>query len=341
MPLIMDVMNANAWGSAELLDEILPEVEHKPDMLSNMSLFDPVYSRSSTVAVVIKGNTLNLIPTSAKGEAPAELVPEGAKLRYFGPVRLAKGSTVYASEMADVMLLPEQEQVAEVVSELQDRYQQINDDMELTREHMFLGAVQGVVYDADGTTVLYDWYDEFGVSKPTEVNFALGTQGTNVKKKCRNIKREIQKEAKGVWTSGAYVAALAGDAFFDDLVAHPSLKETKLNTERAKQLENIEGYSAVEIEGILFINYRGTDDGSKLAIDTNQAKFFPVGARGAFKIGWCPCDEFKEFIGKKGQPLYPVVFDDKDRGAWDRVELYSYPLPICTRPLMLRSARRA
>lgn len=343
MPLIMDIMNQNAWGSVELIEEVLSEVEYKPGLLRSLDLFEPIYSRSRAIAIAAKEGQLSLIPTSEQGEAPKELIPKGAKLRYFQTLRLAEGSTVYASELAGLLALPVEDQTAEVVSEIQDRYQQIVDDMELTWEHLIFGAIQGRLVDADGSTVLYNWFDEFEVSEPGEINFALGTATTNVRAKCRDVGRKMKVASKGVWMPGTRVIALAGDKFFDDLVAHPSIKETRLNTERAKSLEDIEGYSTFDLENITFINFRGMDPDSKeagkLDIATDACRFFPKGARGAFKMGYGPADEFKEGIGKKGEPLFPIIMEDKDRGAWDRVEAYSYPLPVCTRPKMLMKAR--
>ncbi|WP_414633690.1 major capsid protein [Paracoccus marcusii] len=41
-----------------------------------------------------------------------------------------------------------------------------------------------------------------------------------------------------------------------------------------------------------------------------------------------------------GQPLYARTIPDRDRDEWVRLEIESNPLPICTRPQVLRSARR-
>ena len=107
-------------------------------------------------------------------------------------------------------------------------------------------------------------------------------------------------------------------------------------------LENVEGYSSIEIEGVTFINYQGTDDGSTIAIGTDEAKFFPVGARGAFQVGYGPANEFKPYLNQRGREYYGLILaDPSGRDAWDRVELYSYPLFICTRPEMLLTGRRA
>lgn len=40
------------------------------------------------------------------------------------------------------------------------------------------------------------------------------------------------------------------------------------------------------------------------------------------------------------QPLYARVIADRDLDDWVRLEIESNPLPICTRPPVLHSARR-
>lgn len=336
MALITDIFAQNAWGAIEFHEEVVEKVDHKPQLLGSLNLFEPIYSRSRTIAVASRDRTMSLIPTSENGAPPAELIPPGAKIRSFDAVRLAKGSTVYAIEMAGVLALPFDQQTKEVAQEVADRSAYILDDLELTWEHMRFGAIQGRVVDADGSTVLFDWYSEWGISEPPEIDFALSVATTDVRKICRDVKRTMQKAAKGVWTPATRVAALCGDSFFDALLNHPQVKETKLATEKASMLENIEGYSAIEIEGITFINYRGTDDGTKISIGTTKVRFFPVGARGAFKVGWAPASEFKPYVNQRGREYYGLLLEDKSgRDEWDRIEIYSYPLFVPTRPEML------
>ena len=235
--------------------------------------------------------------------------------------------------------LPFDIQTRDVSQEVSDRTMEIMNDLELTWEHMRFGAIQGKVLDSDGSTLI-DWFSEWGVAAPTEINFALTTAATDVRKKCRDVKRAMMLAAKGVWTPSTRVAALVGDTFFDLLVSHPKIVDTKLGTDRAPTLENIEGYSSIEIEGITFINYRGTDDGTTIAIGTEKAKFFPIGARGAFKAGFSPANEFKPYLNQRGREYYGLMLPDTSgRDAWDRVEIYSYPLFICTRPEMIQTGR--
>ncbi|CDZ43091.1 Phage protein GP20 [Neorhizobium galegae bv. officinalis] len=340
MALVADIFSQNAWGLIEVQEEVIDRVDFKPQLLGSLGLFAPIYSRSRTIAIVDRNGTLTLIPTSPTGAPPEELIPKGAKVRTMEAVRLAKGSTIYAIELAGIAALPMDEQTVEVADEVASRTAQITDDLELTWEHMRFGAIQGKVLDADGTTVLVDWFSFWGIAEPTEINFALNVDATDVRKKCRDLKRQMQKAGKGIWTPNTKVGALVGDTFFDMLVNHPQIKETKIGTERAPTLENIEGYSSIEIEGIVFINYRGTDDDSTIAVGTEKARFFPIGARNAFQVGWAPASEFKPYLNKRGQEKVGLLLSDTSgRDEWDRVEIYSYPLYIATRPEMLLRAR--
>lgn len=336
MALVSDIFNQNAWGVIEFQEEIIERVDFRPQLLGSLNLFDPLYSRTRAIGVASRDRTMALIPTSADGSAPEELVPEGADIRYFNTVRLAKGSTIYVSQLAGVAALPFELQTQEVAREVSDRTARIMEDVELTWEHMRLGAIQGKVMDANGTTVIKDWYSEWGVAEPAEIDFELDTATTDVRKKCRDLGRTMQKAAKGVWTPATRIGALVGDTFFDMLVNHQQIKETKLGTEKASTLENIEGYSTYDVENITFINYRGTDDGTTLAIGSEKARFFPINARGAFQVGYGPANEFKPYLNRAALPYYGLLLSDTSgREAWDRTEVYSYPLFICTRPEML------
>jgi hypothetical protein len=48
---------------------------------------------------------------------------------------------------------------------------------------------------------------------------------------------------------------------------------------------------------------------------------------------------FSPTINQPGQPLYALTIPDRDREAWVKLEVYSYPLFICTRPASLGRAR--
>ncbi|MER8124679.1 major capsid protein, partial [Acinetobacter baumannii] len=91
--------------------------------------------------------------------------------------------------------------------------------------------------------------------------------------------------------------------------------------------------------GVTWHNYRGTDDNTTVAIDPDEAKFFPVGARDVFKKAMAPA-EFGPFMNTPGKDVYAINIPDRDRQAWTRGEQYSYPLYFCQRPDVLRKGVR-
>jgi hypothetical protein len=129
--------------------------------------------------------------------------------------------------------------------------------------------------------------------------------------------------------------AECGSAFFADLVAHKEVRETYLNTAAAADLRGRVG-EEVSFGGITFRRYRG---GLGFGVPTDKAYFYPEGVEGLFEISYAPADTF-ETAGTVGLPIYARMIPDRDRDEWVRLEIESNPLPICTRPQVLRSARR-
>ena len=92
----------------------------------------------------------------------------------------------------------------------------------------------------------------------------------------------------------------------------------------------------VSFGGITFRRYR---DGAGFGVPADKAFFYPEAVDGLFEIYYAPADTF-ETVNTLGQPLYARMIPDRDRDEWVRLEIESNPLPLCTRPQVLRSARR-
>ncbi|WP_197535602.1 major capsid protein [Pararhodospirillum photometricum] len=267
-------------------------------------------------------------------------IGEKRKVRGFKTVRLAQASRIHASELQNIRAFGSESELAQVQVEVARRQVLMRRDFELTFENMFLGMVQGLAVDADGST-LYDWATEFGQTIPAEIDFDLdnATPASGaVRKKCNAVVRSILQGLRGLGGASVRVVALCGDAFWDDLTAHKEVRETYLNTQMAADLRQGNAYETFSYGGITFVNYRGTDDGSTVVINTDKARFFPVGA-GIFQWALSPGESF-DFVNQLGQELYSAVIPDRDRNAWADVEMYSYPLPVCTMPQALHRAKR-
>jgi len=224
---------------------------------------------------------------------------------------------------------------------------QMRNNLELTKEHMRLGAITGIVLDADSSQ-LYNWFTEWGIAANAElvVNFSTLADG-QFRKLCSKIIRQTARAAQGAWIQGrSTVAAIVGDEFWDSMIANVEVRQTYLNWTAAADLRGALGapWEVFSWGGIDWINYRGTDDqpggSAKVGVDPNKAKFFPRNAPEAFLEVHGP-GEFFDTINLPGQDYYALTIPDEKRNAFVDVELYSYPLHVVTRPKMLNSARLA
>ena len=334
----LDVFRQRAFHTVELTSALNKE-PHLPQLLGDLNLFEVRRVRTTTVAVEQKHGQLAIIQTSQRGAPLERNQAEKRDIRDFRTVRIAEGDRITADEVQDIRAFGSESELMQVQQEVADRLRSLRRNVQLTHEHMRLGAIKGEILDADGSTIR-NWFSEWGVSQPSEVNLELGTAETDVRSKSNQVVRAMAKEAKGVWTPQTEVHALAGDNFFDQLTSHPSVRDTFKNWSAAEALRQGNAFQAFPFGGVMWHNYRGTDDGSTVSVGTDKAHFFPVNAPGAFEVAYSPAETF-DFANTRGQEMYAMVLPDERRNAYVDIEVYSYPLHICTRPKMLRRARAA
>lgn len=330
----------NSAFSMTSLTGVIEKMEYIPQTLGQLGIFEPMPSRTRNVFVERRNGVLTLIPTSALGAPPEEYVHDDRDLVPLKTTRLTKGATLYAAEVEAYRAFGSETELMQVQAEYLRRTKSIRDDMELTHEHHRLGALQGLLLDADGTTVIYDYFAEFGVVPAAPVEFKFSVTTTDLRQVIKTMVRDLVRKSGGAITGVTQIHALAGDNFYDKLVGHETVTKTYMNWAAAADLRGNGGmgdaFSSFTYGGVVWHNYRGSDDNSTVAIDPDEAKFFPVGARGVFKKAMAPA-EFGPYIGTPGQDTYMLNILDRDRQAWTRGELYSYPLYLCQRPDLLRT----
>lgn len=337
--LTMDVFKQDAFSSTSLT-AVVDKVGYVPGFLGSIpGLFEPVPVRTEAVWIESRGTEAALIQTSPRGAPPGQKGGDRAEARPFKTRRLALGSRIMASELAFIRDFGSETEIMQLQTEIARRQFLLKRDHDLTFENLKLGAVQGLVADANGDTI-YNWATEFGQTIPAEVDFDLDNANPAsgaLRTKCTAAVRSITRGLKGVGGSGVRVIAICGDDFWDLLIAHPEVVKTYLNYQAAAALRDPVAWETFNFGGITFTNYRGTDDGSTVAVPASKAKFFPAGS-GIFQWAMSPGERFAD-LGTVGQQFYSAIVTDKDRDAWADVEVYSYPLPVCTMPQALYRAR--
>ncbi|WP_135469825.1 major capsid protein [Crenalkalicoccus roseus] len=335
---MLNVFQGDAFSTVSLTRAI-NATPYVPSLLGMLGLFEPEPVSTATVAVERLGNTLALVPTSPRGAPPSQREKEKRTVRDVRTVRLALNSRIHAHEVSNLRAFGSETQVETLQGVALRRMQKLRQDIELTWEHLRLGAIQGVVKDADGTD-LVDYYAFWGVSPPAPISFALSTGGTEVLTKCDAVMRAMQRNSEGAFLPTTRVIGLCGDAFWDSLVTHPKVEKYYLNRAAADVFLPGTAFRQFDFGGITFVNYRGTDDGTTVTIPADDCRFVPLGGRDVFQWVMSPMDEAEQWMNTLGQPVYALMIPDRERGFWVDVEVYSYVLPVVTRPRMLLRGTR-
>lgn len=339
----MDVFNQDAFSMIQLTTAV-EKAPYVPGFLGSLGIFEPDPIRTLSLAVEERQGVLSLIKTTPRGAPLKERTTEKRKIRDFRVPRIGEEDTIFASEIQSIRAFGTESELMQVQAEVARRLvgpTGLRNQLEFTKEAMRLGAIQGILLDADAST-LYNWFTEFGISPPAEVAFNLAANvDGELPPKINQITRAMARAAQGAWLPTTQVHALCGDDFFDLFIKHTDVKETYKFWTAAADLRSGAQRSAFQsfpFHGVTWHNYRGSDDNTTIKIADDKVKFFPQGAPGVFREGMAPGESF-DFVNQPGRPEYVFMIPDRDRNAWVKLEMYSYPLYICTRPEILQTGK--
>lgn len=333
----MDVFNSDAFSMISLSGTV-DKVPYVPGLLGRLGLFRAEPARTRNLWVDRREGTLELINSSATGAPPEELRKDDRTAVSLQAVRLAKGATIYAAEIANWRAFGTESETTTVMREYAHRRERVRRDMEATHELHRLGALQGMLYDADGS-LIYNYFTQFGVTPNAVESWALSTNTTDPRQLAMAMKRKVLRSAKGLYGDNVRIGALVGDAFFDALIGNAKVRETYLNWNQATDLRDNLAFADFRYGGVDFFNYRGTDDNTEIAVADDEAIFFIMGVDGIYRHAMAPADEFIPYVGAPGQNVYEMVVRDLERDAWVRSEQYSYPLYFNQRPETVHKAK--
>jgi hypothetical protein len=188
-----------------------------------------------------------------------------------------------------------------------------------------MGALNGKVLDADGSTVLLDIYDRFGVQRQT-LSMGLNDPETNVQVQCVEA-LDMQEDALGNVTTTSS-RAFCGKTFWKKLIAHSSVVDTYKGSQQAAALRG-DAREAFEFGGITWERYRGKVAGIAFIAD-DEARLVPEGVPEMFLSAYAPAD-YMETVNTQGLPYYSKL-EALPFGKGVAGEAQSNPLHICTRP---------
>lgn len=339
----MDVFNSNLF-TLRAMTAAINDLPYVPNRLGQLGIFRE-QGISTTVAMIEKrNNQLYLVENKPRGATAKQNEQE---LRDGIPLKcshLPVEDRLMADEVQNVREFGTDNQLQAVETKRNEKLATMTRSLEATIEHHRIGAIKGIVYDADGTSVLYNLFDLFGISQEAEVDFNLDDWVASpetykvtgaIRKKCSAVIRKIEDALGATPYSGIY--SLASPEFFDDLVDHPESRDAFNRWMDGQALRDRVARRTFFYAGIMFEEYRGKV-GNTSYIEAGKAHFFPTGAADNFVLNFAPAN-FIETVNTIGIPMYAKGVPDQ-AGRWIDIYAQSNPLAFCTRPKTLLKAKR-
>lgn len=351
MELSLDILRNDTFSYVNL-QRVAGNTTYVPTTLGRMQLFTPRPIIGNTVHLYEEDSTIRLVPTTELYTPDIRLIYDQGRMRALQTTGLRQVTSVRASELVSIanMSLPETIRVRNAINILSNRTQRMKTNLEFTKELHRFGAVQGKVLDADGTTVVADFFEIFGLSQPAlvdidfpnipEAELLMLFQDTFL----RPITIALQDG--GRYTPNVYLASLCGDGWWRKLMTHPGFREIYKLQMQAQAVARATNplvqpnmWMEVDFAGVRWINYQGTRNNA-IAVPFNECRFFPVGAQDVFNVYWGSGETLNDAT-LPGQPEYLYIQPDVNDQIPSKVDAYlrSYPLYACTFPKALMRAR--
>lgn len=324
-----DVFNNDAFSLSHL-SRAMVDLPHQPGRIGELGWFAEEGISTLSLSIESMGSSLSLVSTSERGAPATAIANEKRKLRTFAPVHLARSGAITADEIQNLRAFGSETEVELATTLLNRKLARAKRDIDVTHEWGRIGAIKGQWLDADGTSVLLDMYDAFGVTQQS-LSMALTTDTTKVKQKTMDVIRKIEDALGGLRFTG--VRVLCSEGFFDALIEHPAVKKAYDLWQDGQffrdQQRNIGGGGGFAFAGVFWEPYRGKV-GNTAFIADGEAYAVPEGVSDLFVTYFAPADDF-DTVNTMGLPYYARQFMSEDRKRL-KFEVQSNPLHLVTRP---------
>ncbi|WP_110642571.1 major capsid protein [Salinicola sp. CPA57] len=318
----MNIFDSDIFTLAALTAAI-NEVEYLPNQIGAMGLFDASGVTTTNVVIEKHGDSLSLVENKPRGAGGTVV---GANKRTgisFQTAHLPTTATVLADEVQNIRAFGTEDTTEAVQTVVNQRLANMARRLDMTHEYHRLGAIQGKVLDSDGSTVIHDLYQQFGV-KQKVIAMKLATESTDVQKVCLDILEATEEALGGLSFDGLNV--LCGKTFWRTLITHPKVREAYERFEQGAQLR-ADPRAPFYFGGIYWNRYRG---GGKVKIADDEAYTEPTGVMDLFITRFAPAD-YMETVNTLGLPFY-ASSEPLPHNKGVSLEAQSNPAHLCTRP---------
>jgi hypothetical protein len=325
--ILLDVFSGDAFSTLSMTSaiEILPLV---PNVLGGLGLFQEEGVATTSVALENKGGRLSLIPNQPRGSRQEVDKSVKRKVRNFMIPHLPFDDVLMADSVQNVRAFGSNDSLASVASVVNSKLAALKADHEATWEYHRAGALVGNLLDADGSTVIYNIFTEFGISETAIAPMVAATAGSV----STGVTAAAQAVDDAVGSQGySGIMAVCSPTFFDLFVRSADIKAAYDKWQDGAFLRQDQRIS-FEYGGIKWMRY-SQKFGANTIIPANTARIVVQGIPGLFKRFNGPAD-FVEAVNTIGKPIYAKQ-EPMRMGKGIDIHTQSNPLHICTQPQLL------
>lgn len=304
----LNIFNKDAFTMQSLTASV-NRLPYTPNFLGSLGMFSSRPIRTTVAMIEEKHGKLSLLKVSARGTMGDVRSREAREARPFIVPHVPQFQTIMADDIQDVRAFGSETELELVSAVVNDELMGMRQNHETTHEWHRVGAVMGKVLDADGTSVVEDYFAKFGGLTPTTdtMDFTPST-GDDLKVKSNGWHRMIGTNVGG--QPYKMVLAICGDQFFDWLVTHATVLGAYDRWREGFMLRVSQlgpGYQAQSMNGleyadILYINYRGKI-GTQAFVPTEKAYITPIGVPDMYLNVAAPADMMGA-TNTRGQNIY-------------------------------------
>ena len=330
----LDVFTGDPFNTHSLTATI-NKLPYQPLRLGALKIFQEAGVRTTYVDVESKDGRLSLIQTSERGSQSADPLGQNKRsMRTFRAYHLERDSKVYADEVQNIRAFGSETELQQVEALVAERLAELRPAHEVTLEYHRVNALQGILLDADGST-LKNLFTEFGVSQQS-LDIALGTAATKVRERIVAAKRLAEAELGGEVITGW--RGFCSPEYWDALTSHALVRDT-FAAQEGKELQRDLRATGFRFADVDFEEYRGSvtkpgsvGGGTAAFIPADTAWLVPITAQPMFITRFAPAD-YEETVNTLGLPLYAKqVPDPSGLNKYRLLNTQSNPICLCLRP---------
>lgn len=322
----LDIFNDDAF-SVTSLSSTITDIPDVPTKLGDKGLFQEEGISTLTFMIERQGSSIKLLPTAPRGgvREPVALGPR--KMIPLQALHIPASWSVLADEVQGIRAFGSENEVMQAQTLVQRKLANVRASMDLTHEHMRVGALKGQVLDADGSLLL-DVYDAFGMTQQTQFwNIAVAANG-DPKASVIQLKSMIRAKMGG--RSFGKIRVICSLGFFTALVQNNKMQKAweLWNQGAYLRTDQVNG-GDFEFAGVVFEVYDGGTSAGDFIPD-GIAYAYPEGVPGMFQSKYAPAD-YMETVNTQGIPFYakqePMPFNKGIAGEAQSNPIHFNSLP--------------